>query len=268
MLYTNYYISSCLFHGSFSYIMGTQLDVLLVEPDKSMAEETWQEIVNEVKRLEKMLSRFDAASEVSYINRNAALAPISVSEELWEILQDCRQYFNFTAGYFDITLAGFNQVALREEDKSVTFTSPALYIDLGGYGKGYALLKIQQIINRRGIKKAFVNFGNSSVLGVGTHPHGSYWPVGIENPFTKQLVATVQLCNNSLSTSGNTPMHLQHIKNPFTGKYVEGRKMVSIVAPNPVDAEVLTTALMIAEDKEVSELMKHFDINEKHIYIL
>lgn len=267
-LYSNYYASSQLFHGSFSHIMGTQLDVLLLDGDRQKAEDTWRLITTELKRLDKLLNRFDPESEVSRINTHASSCPVEVTAELWDILQDCRRYHALTEGYFDITLADFRQVDLQEDTRSVSFLRPDLHIDLGGYGKGYALLKIRQIINSREIRNAFVNFGNSSVLGIGTHPHGTYWPVGLENPFTRQPVATLQLRDSSLSTSGNTPVHARHIVNPLTQEYTTERKMVSVVAPNPVDAEVLTTALMVAPEEQTAEWIKQFNINEKHIYRL
>lgn len=268
MLYSNYYASSRLFHGSFSCIMGTQLDVLLIGDDRQTLEDVWEQVTTELVRLEKMLNRFDPESEVSRINREAPLREVTVSDELWEILQDCRRYYILTEGYFDITLSDLRQASFREDANSLVFLRPDLHIDLGGYGKGYALKRMRQIISAGEVRNAFVNFGNSSVLGMGSHPHGDYWPVGLENPFTRQPVASVRLCDSSLSTSGNTPAHPRHILNPLTGEYTEERKMVSVVAPDPVDAEVLTTALMVAPEERGEELIKHFDINEKHIYPL
>lgn len=268
MLYSNYYASSGLFHGSFSYIMGTQLDVLLLGDDPQEAETIWKQVTAELLRLEKMLNRFDPESEVSRINREAPFHLVTVSDELWNILIDCRRYYVLTEGYFDITLSDFRQVRLEENTHSLSFLRPDLHVDLGGYGKGYALQSMRQIISDGGVRNAFVNFGNSSVLGMGHHPHGNYWPVGLENPFTRQSVASLQLCDSSLSTSGNTPAHPKHILNPLTGEYTEERKMVSVVAPDPIDAEVLTTALMVAPEERGEELIKHFDINEKHIYPL
>lgn len=89
---------------------------------------------------------------------------MTVGEELWNILLNCKRYNELTEGYFDITLQGFDQVLLTEEDKSIFFFSESLHIDLGGYGKGYALAKIRELLEENGIGKALVNFGNSSVL--------------------------------------------------------------------------------------------------------
>ena len=253
MSYSNYYAASGLFHGSMSSVMGTQFDILMVGSDPRLLGTVWEKVESEVQRLDKMLNRFDPESEVSFVNREAGHYPVTVGEELWEILQDCKRYNELTEGYFDITLQGFNQVLLTEEDKSIFFFSESLHIDLGGYGKGYALAKIRELLEENGIAKALINFGNSSVLAVGTHPCGEYWPVGLDNPFTKERIADLKLCDSSLSTSGNMPSHPRHIVNPHTGTFVD---------------EILTTAFMIADDERIPVIASHFDIYEKHVYKL
>lgn len=268
MSYSNYYAASKLHHGSMSSIMGTQLDVLMIGNDPTHLQSVWTAIETEVKRLDKMLNRFDPESEVSRINREAKYYPVAVNEVLWKILQDCLHYYKLTNGYFDITLQDFGQVLLSETDNSVFFFSESLHIDLGGVGKGYALSKIQQLLNMNGIEQALVNFGNSSVLAVGAHPCGRYWPVGLDNPYTKQRIADLQLCDCSLSISGNMPSHPQHIVNPHTGLFMEERKLVSVIAQDPVVAEVLTTTFMIAEEEEIPMIANQFDIQEKHLYKL
>ena len=253
MSYSNYYAASGLFHGSMSSVMGTQFDILMVGSDPRLLGTVWEKIESEVWRLDKMLNRFDPESEVSFVNREAGHYPVTVGEELWDILQNCKRYNELTEGYFDITLQGFDQVLLTEEDKSIFFFSESLHIDLGGYGKGYALAKIRELLEENGVGKALVNFGNSSVLAVGTHPCGEYWPVGRDS---------------SLSTSGNMPSHPRHIVNPHTGTFVDDKKMVSVVAKDPVVAEILTTAFMIADDERIPLIASQFDIYEKHVYKL
>ena len=249
-------------------VMGTQFDILMVGADSVLLSRVWEAIETEVKRLDKLLSRFDEASEVSRVNREAAHYPVAVSEELWQILQDCKRYHALTDGLFDITLQGFSQVLLSEKDRSVFFFSESLHVDLGGIGKGYALTRIRELLEKNGVEKALVNFGNSSVLAVGSHPLGDYWPVGVDNPFTKEHMADLKLRDTSLSVSGNMPSHPRHIVNPLTGKFVEAKKMVSVVAKDPVVAEVLTTAFMVADEERIPIIVSRFDIVEKQVYKL
>ena len=125
------------------------------------------------------------------------------------------------------------------------------------------------LIWREGLERALVNFGNSSVLAVGSHPLGESWKIGIDNPYLSgKQIGQVEIRDTSLSTSGNMPSHPRHILNPFTGEFVTERKMVSVVADDPVDAEVLTTVLMIAGPDKVPGIVSKFNIKEKHIYLL
>lgn len=268
MSYSNYYAVSGLFHGAMSSAMGTQLDVLLLGKEPKLLGEAWNEVETEVRRLDRMLSRFVADGEVALVNRDAGHFPVSVSDELWAILQDCRRYYEWTNGCFDITMQDFSRILLSDADKSVFFFSETMQIDLGGYGKGYALQKIQTVLKRKGVTDALVNFGNSSVLALGSHPCGAYWPVSINNPYTQKWLADFKLKDCSLSTSGNMPSNPRHIINPHTGLYVEDKRMVSVIADDPLVAEVLTTAFMILPDEQVDTVAGKFDIYEKHLYTL
>ena len=257
MPYSNYYKKSNLFHGSLMNIMGTRLDAVMTG-DESHLSEVWEQIVAETERLHSMLNRFDAASDISRINRDAAKNPVELNDELWYILTDVKKYHQQTFGYFDVSLRDFNRVILDDERRTVTFADKDISLDFGGYAKGYALKQIQEILQKSGVTQALVNFGNSSVLAIGSHPHGEYWGIDIENPFQPgQKLETCTLCNQSLSVSGNTAKHTEHIINPFSGKYFAGRKLVSVASTDAVEAEILSTAIIIADENSIF-LMKNF----------
>jgi len=221
--------------------------------------EVWAKIITETERLYQMLNRFDASSEISRINREAITCPVELNDELWNILTDIKKYHHNTLGYFDISLHDFNKVILDSVNKTVTFAEKEISLDLGGYAKGYALEHIRELMLQVGVTQALVNFGNSSVLAVGSHPHGKCWGVGVDNPFLLgQQLRIYELYDKSLSISGNTPTHTEHIINPRSRKYSAERKLVSVVSTNAVEAEVLSTALMVADETSISFIKKIF----------
>ena len=176
MPYVNYYRKSNLFHGSLMNVMGTRLDVLMTG-DESGLSDVWEQIVAETERLYRKFDRFDPASEISQINREATARPTELSDEFWDILVDAGKHHRNTLGFFDITLRDFNMVLLDEARRTVAFAEKGISIDLGGYAKGYALEKMREILSEAGVTQALVNFGNSSVLALGAHPtYGTYHP--------------------------------------------------------------------------------------------
>ena len=266
---SNYYDTSSTFHGFIPSIMGTRLDLIVVDFPKEQSNLVWNNIVIELQRLHKMLNRFDATSELSRINLKAKAQAVSVSNEMWEIIENCKHYYFITDKLFDITLDNLSKVNFDEKTQSIAFPSNDFNFDLGGYAKGYAIEKIKMMLQDVNVKHALVNFGDSSIAAIGHHPFGDCWSVTIENPFKKGEVLTeIKLRNEDLSTSGNTPHHQKHIINPTTKIYNEHNKVVCVKAKNSIDAEVLSTTLMLATTKQKERIESNFIIKETIIFNL
>ena len=150
----------------------------------------------------------------------------------------------------------------------ISFSNFSVTLDFGGFAKGYALKKIQEILLRGNIENAFVDFGNSSIMGIGHHPYGDCWKVSLQNPYTQQTLDEFCLTDNTLSTSGNTEQYTGHIINPLTGIYNEQKKVTSILSDNPLDAEILSTVWMIADDQQREQINENFKHIKGTIYTL
>ena len=256
-----YYESSKMFHGSLQNIMGTRFDILIIGQSKLKSQEIWNDIVFELQRFDRIFNRFDSTSETSKINRKAVLEPVHVSLEMWTILKSCRQYNIRTLGLFDITLDDFSKVLLDEREHSVIFLKEDISLDFGGYAKGYALAKIKDLIHQAGVKHCFIDFGNSSILGMGRHPYGDAWKVSIENPYNHdEVLDEISLKDEALSVSGNTPAYTGHIVRPASREAMKERKVLSITSKEPLEAEILSTAFMVATREEKKYLSENFEI--------
>ena len=285
-----------VFHDSY-YAMGTRLDLVIPETHPEEGRRCAEEIRSEVNRLERKLSRFDGASSVSTLNREAGVRWVMVGEEMTHILNLCLAYSESTKGAFDITLSplgtlwreratqthpspptsreiatvkestGMDKLEIDTNNHSVRFHHPDLAIDLGGFGKGYALERVGELLAESGKENAFVCFGDSAVLGCGRHPHGTHWEVGVKHLFDQTLsVRSFRLSNQALSTSGTMPNNFQsaaswygHIISPKSGKPVVGLRTVSVVSPSALDAEVLSTALMSIPEEERDGILHPFE---------
>lgn len=278
-----------VYHNSF-YAMGTRFTLVLPDMDEDQAAQIFMLVRDEVRRMEGKLSRFLEKSEVAIINRLAAKQDVPVSDEVFGVLQQCLYYSECSEGAFDITLrplmsywngrpaeqaepeslqqllaqTGSGAVRLDKEHKTVRFSGPGVEIDLGGYGKGYALESVRTMLGRFGVRDAFVSFGESSVLTLGSHPAGDHWKVGINN-YQKpgEALHTFALNEGSVSTSSNfylddsgTLINHRHVINPFTGYPVEECTAVSVSAASAELAEAMSTALL-AGDESLADQMRN-----------
>ncbi|NBC04527.1 MAG: hypothetical protein GVY20_12585 [Bacteroidetes bacterium] len=273
------------------YAMATRFYVLIPELEDGSGDQLFQKMKDEVNRIESRLSRFIKESEISKINREAFKADIETDDECFEILSACKYGWKMTDGAFDITLrplmdywksdenepdealqalketVGMQHVELDEENQTVGFNSEKTELDLGGFGKGYALEKIKQMIESSAIKDAFISFGESSVLAMGEHPAGGAWKIGI-NDYTNpgNSIHEFEVSNGSVSTSSNFYLNddgeLQnhkHIINPKTGKPHDHFTAASVSASSPILAEILSTACLLLPDEKIRELMEKYD---------
>lgn len=138
--------------------------------------------------------------------------------------------------------------------RSVRLTGEGVRLDAGGFGKGYALERIRPLLTEAGVRRALFNFGDSSVMSVGTHPLGDCWPVGAAaggEPF--RLVGT------SLSISGLHPDGRAHIVDPMSGRWVGRRTMVAVEGRSAFLCEVLSTTLYAAPEERRATIAARFE---------
>lgn len=264
---TSSYISDRkLFLASITGIMGTRFEILMAdEADRNTCTEIFETIEATLVRIDAVANRFDAASEVSKINSSEPMSMVYPGPELAAILAQCRDYALRTDGLFDVTLEGKSDFVFSD-DGALVIPNDGLRIDLGGFAKGYAMKHIRQILKDYGMERAFVNFGNSSICAVGTHPYGDSWKVSLPDPFTGKILKVFDLKDMSMSTSGNTPEYRGHIINPRTGERSMSDRTAVIIAPDALDAEILSTVWIIAEEDEKKKISSRFDIVEACLF--
>ncbi len=226
--------------------MGTGLEFLTAGHDPEKAARLWKTLESEAVRLEKMLSRFDPQSEVSRLNLDALFKP---GAELAGMIEMAESYRERTLGLFDIHPDGRT-------------------LDFGGFAKGWFLKICGQALQDAGVVNAFVDFGGSAILALGSHPYGDCWKVSLPNPWDGCVLAEMNLRDTALSTSGNSPHYSGHILNPRTGEAISARRVVTVKSRNPLDAEVLSTALMAANPEQRQKIEKAFPEAETEIYEL
>ncbi|MDD5097147.1 MAG: FAD:protein FMN transferase [Candidatus Omnitrophica bacterium] len=269
-------------------LMGTFWEV--TSPDKTAG----KIVFTEVDRLDQLLSKYIPTSEVSILNHTGKL---KVSSDTFYIIKKSKEFYQLTDGAFDITVAplvdlwgfsdlktkvptldeinstlkiiGSDKIILQENDSVVEFKLPKMKIDLGGIAKGYALDCAVKKLKEHKINSCLINAGGQ-VYALG-NKFNSPWKIGIKNPRKPGVSQTLELKNQSVSTSGDYEQFFLkdgvrycHIINPKTGYPADTLvASVTIIAGQGLTADALSTALFILEETKSKELLKKFNAEKK-----
>ncbi len=256
--------------------MATRFEMLLVGDDEEHLQAVGEAALDEVTRIERLLSRHDPASEVSRINREASHHPVRVDRELFAILEDCRLWFDRTNGYFDICATGMassarydRAVELDAELSTVRFLGLATQLDFGGYGKGYALDRAGCILDEFGVVAALMHGGTSSVLAMGRPERGTAWRIGLRDPFDTRPCsepgprsAELDLVDCGLSSSAvfgpGQDSNRSDLVDPIQARMLDRQAACSVIASTALEAEVLSTALLAMGKRRASSFLDAF----------
>jgi len=244
--------------------MGTEVHVLLDAPGGARAQVALERTEAEFERLEQLLSRFRAGSELSQLNRSGRLD--GASPDLARVVELALEARAATGGLFDPTVhdalvavgydRSFEELAADGEahrgpgacggDVTVQGLrielAPGTRLDLGGIGKGYAVDRVCELLAVSG--PCLVNAGGDLAV------RGGSWPVGVSDELTLELE------HGALATSGSDRRRWRrsgrdqhHLIDPATGRPAETPFVrVTVVAGTATEAEVLAKAAFLGAD--------------------
>jgi FAD:protein FMN transferase len=251
--------------------MATSFECWLRGDDAEHLEAVGTAALEEVGRLERLLSRFDPAAELARVNRDAPQGPVRVEPELFAVLAECRTWWKRTEGAFDIrrydgirTRGGrppfAEDVLLDEATGTVRLRGPTLSLDLGGFGKGYALDAAMQVLQEFGVRSALLHGGTSSVRTLGSGPGGEPWTIHLRNPFadgTRADLGGIALPDGGYSHSAvfGERSGPSDIVDPSTGERLAEQAACFVLAPTATAAEVGSTALLAMGRSRASDLL-------------
>ena len=262
-------------------LMGNRFDISVVSEDQEMADLAIDSAIEEIRRIERLISSWDEKSQTSEINRNAGIRPVNVDPELYGLIERSKQISNLTQGAFDISfgsidpalwrfdgtmtalpdsataakavrLINYNNILLDKAEGSVFLTEKGMRIGFGAIGKGYAAEMAKKKLLGMGIDAGVVNASGDMTIW-GSHPEHDRWTIGIADPDARQQVfSSLQIRDQAVVTSGNYEKFVMidgkkytHIIDPRTGCPASGTKSVTIIAPNAELADALATAVFI-----------------------
>jgi thiamine biosynthesis lipoprotein len=270
--------------------MGTRLDLRIEGPgDRAWLLTVSEAVLDEVRRFETLLSTWDAATPLSQANRAPVGEPYPLSPHLRALLETVLQWSQKTGGAFEPRMGALvqawdmrgegrvpGQAALAHAvavsgDRGMTLTpegmvrrDPEAWLDAGGFGKGTALDAARGLLIDQGVDRAHLNFGGQLLL-VGTPPDQPMgWPVSVAHPGRRgEPFATLRVGDASVATSGASERTVDvdggavgHILDPRTGQPVPAWGSVTVVAGDPLAADILSTALFVLGPDEGMSLAR------------
>jgi len=274
-------------------VMGTILEIKLYGKDKEKLNDAINSAADEIRRIEERFSIFTGDSEATKINLAAYKEPFKCSDEMWGIIKECQKYYQISEGAFDITIRpmmllwgfykkkqklpseneindtlrkiGFHRIILEDKNKTILFTSEGMSLDFGGIVKGYAVDRAIAKIAEKRISSGFVNLGGNIRTLKNPPPGKDYYAMGIRDPLDKKNICGIAKFtgSKSLATSGNYERyvilenkHITHIINPLDGRPVENMLSVTVLAPDAITADALSTSIFIKGTKLAEKIHK------------
>lgn len=274
-------------------LMGSKFDITIVSADSTSAEKNINLVIDEIIRIEELISEWKPSSQVSEVNRNAGIKPVKVDKELFDLTKRALSFSEISNGAFDISIAsmdkiwkfdgsmeklpsqemllkaiekvGYNNIELNEADRSIFLKLPGMKIGFGATGKGYAADQGRLLMQQLNVKAGIVN-ASGDMATWGMQPDNTPWRIGITNPanFNKSL-KIIEVHKAAITTSGDYEKYVEfndkrysHIINPKTGMPASGLISVTVIGENAETANGLSTSIMVLGHEKGLELLKNY----------
>lgn len=270
-------------------LLGTRVDLVVQGSHAGDSTVAIDAALAEMGRLERMMSRYRADSQVSALNRAAGRNEVEVAPELMAVLKQARQVAALSQGRFDITvgvfqgwdftpgqtriasepelarqsaLVNYRDLQLDEQKLQARLLRSDMKVDLGGIAKLPILQAGMDQLRRHGISNAMIN-GGGDVLTMG-QLQGQDWRVGLRDPRApERVIGIIRLSDGVIASSGDyerafvhNGQRYHHVLDPRTGKPTQGVRGVAMVARSIEAVNGLGTAVMVAGNQAGRQLLE------------
>ena len=264
--------------------MNDDFEVSFSRLDFPQGTEAALDALDEVERIERMLSVFRFDSKIQYINLTAHENPVTLEKELFDLIALCMRITEETDGAVDITSGclwkawgfakrqgripsadelnnarkhtGCHFLELDEAAQTIRFKKPGIELNFGCVGKGFALDIAAEKLRTHAVDRFLFAGGLSSMLASGQN-----WKIGIAHPLRPgQRFRELALNDIAVSTSGSQKQFFRHggrryshLIDPRTGQPAEEVLTATVLAPTATLAELLSTAFFVLGVEKAAE---------------
>jgi FAD:protein FMN transferase len=262
-------------------LMGNNFVITVLSDDESTGELNIELAIEEIRRIEALLTTYSDNSQANLINSNAGIMPVAVDREVYDLVERCIRISEITQGAFDITYGGINKklwnfdktmtalpgkeealklvhlvnyrnVLLNKDDCTVFLKEKGMRIGFGGIGKGYAAEMAKKILIENKVESGIIN-ASGDICTWGLQADGKPWTIGIADPdLPSKAFSYLNISDMAIATSGNYEKYVMidgkkysHTINPKTGLPVTGIKSVTVISPNAELADAMATPISV-----------------------
>lgn len=265
-------------------LMGNRFEITVVFDEEATAFAHIDKAVEEIRRIEKLLTTFSEDSQTNLINRNAGIAPVKVDPEIFDIIARSKRISAVTQGAFDITygsvdkklwnfdqtmtslpdpetakrsvhLINYRNVLLDEKEVTVFLKNKGMRIGFGGIGKGYAAERAKYILQQEGVESGIVNAAGD-LTAWGYQPDGKPWTIGIADPGSAHHPSLHHPAGKAFSYLNITDMAVATSGNYEKFVMIDGKKYSHTIDPNtglPVSG--IKSVTIISPNAEIADAM-------------
>ena len=278
-----------------AFMMDTVMTVKIFDKND---DKILDKVFDRLEEIESKMSATIESSEVSQINNNAGIEPVTVSPDTYFVIKEAKHYAEMSPGSYDPTigplvdlweiksgeterdwipeeadierdrdLVDYNKLEILDNNR-IFLKEKGMKINLGGIVKGYATDEVRRILLENGVNTAIIDLGGN-VFAHGVKDDGSPWKIGVQNPFevTGSYLGILEVRDKTIVTSGDYERYFEykgeiyhHIIDSKTG-YPSNNEVtgVTIVADKSIDGDALSTTLFVLGVDEGMKLVESLD---------
>lgn len=191
------------------------------------------------------------------------------------------QVYQDSDGYFDITVAPLSKLwgfidkqyhlpapeeikkslksigmkKIRKSDDNLVLL-PHMELDWGGIAKGLGIDRASSVLKKMGVSRGFINSGGD-LFCWGKNPSNSLWKIGIKHPRKEGFFGVLSLSESGAATTGDYQRYFEvekvryhHVFNPHTGYPSRNKQSVTVIGPQALYCDALSTALFASPHPE------------------
>ena len=254
--------------------LGADARIHIAHEDTTEGQRLLRQCQAEIEVVESLFSLHRHDSVITRLNAKSVVS--GAPRAFLDLLRTSKDLFSATSGYFDPSVqplwevyaaavgpeftdekklldqisecrsqVGFHHVDITTD--GVAMRRPGMALTLNGIAQGYLTDRVVALLRRADIRSALVETGET--YGLGGHPSGRHWQLGVPDPtMPARVTRVISLEDRAVATSAPSGTvfdragRFHHLFDPHTGLCATHYSSMTVTAPSAAAADALSTA--------------------------